>query len=293
MTQLEPPFTRSAQHLILADGRQLGYAEYGLSGGIPVLFCHGAPGSRLSIFPEMGQAASARGIRLIAPDRPGYGLSTFKHSHSLLDWTSDVRELLAHLNIQRCKLIGFSMGSLSGFACAYALPGQINHVAMVGAAAPMHIEGVLDGLSASSRDLFALARTDTATFSGIINSMATDADTVFAAMAATMSLPDQQILSERRPAFITDFSAIVAAGAEGVVNDLVLAVNQWGFSPADIRCPIDLWVGSEDTNTPPAMTRYLASALPNNRVFELHGAGHCCLYSHWDAILDRLLAAQG
>lgn len=289
MTQPEPLFTRSAQQLILADGRQLGYAEYGLSGGVPVLFCHGAPGSRLSIFPEMSQAAAARGIRLIAPDRPGYGLSTFKQSHSLLDWTSDARELLAHLNIQGCKLIGFSMGSLSGFACAYALPEQIDHVAMVGAAAPMHIEGVLDGLSASGHDLFALARNDISAFGAVINSMAVDADTVFAAMAATMSLPDQQILSERRPAFINDFSAIVAAGAEGVVNDLALAANQWGFSPADIRCPVDLWVGSADTNTPPAMTHYLASVLPKNRVFELAGAGHCCLYTHWAAILDALL----
>jgi len=290
MTQLEPLFTRSAQRLTLADGRQLGYAEYGSPTGIPVLFCHGAPGSRLSIFAEMDKAAAARGIRLIAPDRPGYGLSTFKPSHSLLDWVSDARELLAFLNIQRCKLIGFSMGSVYSFACAYALPEQIEHAVIVGAAAPMHIEGVLEGLSASSRDLFALARTDISAFGGIINSMA-DADTIFAAMAATMSPSDQQFLTARRSAFITDVSATVATGADGVITDLVIAANPWGFAPEDISCPVDLWVGIEDTNTPLAMTRYLASVLPNNRVFELAGAGHCCLYTHWDAILDALLEA--
>jgi pimeloyl-ACP methyl ester carboxylesterase len=277
------------QIITLADGRQLGYAEYGSSTGTPVLFCHGAPGSRLSIFADMDQAAAQRGIRLISPDRPGYGLSTFKPSDSLLDWTNDARELLVKLEIQRCKVIGFSMGSMFAFACAHALPQHIERVAIVGAAAPMEVDGVLDGLSATSCELFALARADVTAFSKAIESMASDGSTVFAAMNATMSEPDKLILAENPKAFTTDFNAAVATGAQGVTNDLVLAANPWGFSPAEIKCHVDLWVGSEDTNTPPAMTHHIAIILPHNRVFELQDEGHCCLYIHWGDILDTLL----
>lgn len=290
MTQLEPFSTACTQRLTLADGRQLGYAEYGVPGGIPVLFCHGAPGSRLSIFPELGQAAAARGLRIIAPDRPGYGLSTFKHRHSLLDWVSDARELLTALAIDRCKVIGFSMGSMYAFACAYVLQERVEQLAIIGAAAPLEVDGVLEGLSTTSCELFALARADVPAFSNIINAMAADAETVFASMAATMSRSDSNYLAAQRPAFIADYGATVATGAEGVINDLVLAANPWGFAPEAIRCPVDLWVGSEDSNTPPAMTRHMASVLPDSRVFELPGAGHCCLYSHWEGILDALFA---
>lgn len=279
----------NTQSITLADGRQLGYTEYGVPDGVPVLFCHGAPGSRLSIFSDMHQAAIARGIRLIAPDRPGYGLSTFKRSHSLLDWTSDARELLDQLGIHECKLIGFSMGSMSGFACAYALPEYIQRVAIVGAAAPMEVDGVLEGLSSSSCDLFALARADIVTFGDVIRAMGTDGETVFAGMSATMSQPDQYFLAERRQEFITDFNETVTQGADGVITDLVLAANPWGFSPANIQCHVDLWVGSEDTNTPLAMTHYMANVLSRNRVFELQGAGHWCFYTHWETILDALL----
>jgi pimeloyl-ACP methyl ester carboxylesterase len=279
MTQ---PVSNTDHIITLADGRELGYAEYGSPTGTPVLFCHGAPGSRLSIFAEMSQAATERNLRLISPDRPGYGLSTFKSSDSLLDWANDACELLAKLEIDRCKVIGFSMGSMFAFACAYALPQHIERVAIVGTAAPMEVEGVLDGLSTTSCELFALARADVATFSDVINSMARGGDAVFAAMTATMSEPDKLILA----------ATPVTRGSQGVTNDLVLAANPWGFSPAKIKCHVDLWVGSEDSNTPPAMTRYMASILPNNRVFELQGEGHCCLYTHWEAVLDALLEPQ-
>ena len=278
--------------ITLPDGRQLGYAEYGTPMGTPVLFFHGAPGSRLSIFEGMSEAAAERGIRVIAPDRPGYGLSTFIARNSLLDYINDVRELLCKLDIQSCRLIGFSMGTLFAFACAYALPEQIERVATVGAAAPMQMPGVLEGLSTSSRDLFALARADVTTFNNVISSMAADGKELFSVMVATMSKPDQTTLAAHQSAFTTDFTATIVNGAQGVITDLVLAANPWDFSPENIKCHVDLWVGSEDSNTPPAMTRYMASVLPDNHIFELQGKGHCCLYTHWEAILDALLETK-
>ena len=76
----------------LADGRRLAYAEYGDADGKPIFLFHGLPGSRLSWGLLPGEPIPA-GLRVIAPDRPGYGRSDSKPGRSLLDWSDDVAQL--------------------------------------------------------------------------------------------------------------------------------------------------------------------------------------------------------
>src|SRR5690606_27010059 len=49
--------------------------EVGDRGGVPVIYLHGTPESRLARHPDDGLAAAA-GVRLLAVDRPGYGGSS-------------------------------------------------------------------------------------------------------------------------------------------------------------------------------------------------------------------------
>ena len=72
---------QSDKQITLRDGRCLGYAEFGDPRGKPVLFFHGYPGSRWD-GAETGQAAERVGVRLIAPDRPGMGLSDYQLDQS-------------------------------------------------------------------------------------------------------------------------------------------------------------------------------------------------------------------
>jgi pimeloyl-ACP methyl ester carboxylesterase len=59
----------------LADGRVTGFIDYGPATAVPVLWCHGGPGSRLEPA-AFAPIAAAEGFRLIGIDRPGYGRST-------------------------------------------------------------------------------------------------------------------------------------------------------------------------------------------------------------------------
>ncbi|MDQ4079090.1 MAG: alpha/beta hydrolase, partial [Chloroflexota bacterium] len=68
----------------LKDGRLLGYAEYGDPAGQPIFFFHGWPGSRLEARP-LTEPAAVHGARVIAADRPGFGLSDFKPGRTILD----------------------------------------------------------------------------------------------------------------------------------------------------------------------------------------------------------------
>lgn len=54
-----------------SDRRRLAYAEYGEPTGAPVFVCHGLPGSRLAwgLLPDNPVPP---GLRIVAPDHPGY-----------------------------------------------------------------------------------------------------------------------------------------------------------------------------------------------------------------------------
>jgi pimeloyl-ACP methyl ester carboxylesterase len=80
---------QSDNQIKLRDSRCLGYAEFGNPRGKPFLFFHGYPGSRWD-GAETGHAAERVGVRLIAPDRPGMGLSDYQPNRRLLDWPKDV-----------------------------------------------------------------------------------------------------------------------------------------------------------------------------------------------------------
>ena len=75
--------------LRLPDGRKLCYAEYGDSGGKPVILFHGTPNSRL-LYGLMPGCPFRPDLHLIAPDRPDYGLSDFYlPGRSVVDYPDD------------------------------------------------------------------------------------------------------------------------------------------------------------------------------------------------------------
>jgi pimeloyl-ACP methyl ester carboxylesterase len=71
-----PPYSRRVFHTIrLRDERALEYVDLGDPDGAPVLLWHGTPGTA-GLAAVMADVAHARGVRLVAPSRPGYGAST-------------------------------------------------------------------------------------------------------------------------------------------------------------------------------------------------------------------------
>ena len=63
LTSLRPPRLEAA--IVLEDGRQLGYAEYGPSRGRALIWLHGSPGARRQIAPSARDIAYQRDLRII------------------------------------------------------------------------------------------------------------------------------------------------------------------------------------------------------------------------------------
>src|SRR5262245_1689679 len=80
--------------------------------------------SRLHIVP-LEQQLSARGLRVIAPDRPGYGGCSPQPGRALEDSPDDVAALADALGIDRFLVAGHSTGGAYAIACAALLPDRV------------------------------------------------------------------------------------------------------------------------------------------------------------------------
>ncbi len=144
--------------LRLPDGRTLGYARYGALDGTPVVYHHGGLSCRLDI--EFADARlRERGVLLLAPDRPGTGISTRRPGMRIADVFADTRVLVDALGLERFALLGWSAGGPYTLACAHGFGDRVSAVATVGGAGPLDTTALVRGLGLDAdRLLFTLAR---------------------------------------------------------------------------------------------------------------------------------------
>src|SRR5271169_4235613 len=97
---------RAEGQFLLADGRRLGYAEFGDPTGPVVLWFHGTLGARRQ-FPMLGRRAAERlGLRVILIERPGTGLSDAHRYGAVTDWVPDMAQVVDALDAERLGVVG-------------------------------------------------------------------------------------------------------------------------------------------------------------------------------------------
>jgi pimeloyl-ACP methyl ester carboxylesterase len=279
--------------LTLPDGRRVACAEYGDPGGLPVLALHGTPGSRL-MFALADRAARERGIRLIAPERPGYGLSDYRHSESLAQIAEDLIAVADLYEVDRFAVIGVSGGGPYAVAAAAAMPDRISLLALV---AP--IGEVADAqlrLSRFQRLLFRrLARRPWASrlfFRWLRFLVFRSPDTAYRWLMRRVRAADRELLARSgvRISLQAAMGEGLRPGVEGVAQDLRLCCSPWRLRFADIDVPAIIWQGSDDPVVPPEAAYALARALPNCRLDVIPAAGHYWVFSRFGLILDAVAA---
>ena len=112
------------QFLILPDGRQLSYVEFGNKDGYPVLYFHGTPSSCLEPSTIGDDVFIKHHLRVISPSRPGMGQSDEHKNRTFIDWTADTIALADHLGIEQFAILGYSGGAPYTLACTLKIPKQ-------------------------------------------------------------------------------------------------------------------------------------------------------------------------
>ncbi len=263
----------------LDDGRALGYAEYGEPGGAPILYLHGLPGSRLD--PSLLDSEFQRlGARLVALERPGYGLSTARRSWRLLDWPPDVAAAADRLKIERFGLIGYSSGGKYAAACAYALPNRLTNTAIVSSVGPPATPRFREGLGRTDRLSMTLAiraRPLALAYWRIARAMAERRPESFLGQfEKELSEPDRAVFGEPevRKLLLASSREALRAGAAGVVDDSAIQARAWGFGLEEIQAPVHLWHGDRDKIVPLHHSTYAAETIPTATLTVFEGMGH-------------------
>ncbi|MDA0364962.1 MAG: alpha/beta hydrolase [Chloroflexi bacterium] len=283
--------------IVLPDGRRLGYAEYGHHEGFPIVYSHGVPGSRLSGL-LAGVLAAPRGARVIALDRPGYGLSEPKPGRRIIDWPEDVRAVLDALEIERFALLGHSGGGPYACACAYAFGERVTGTAVtsgMGPVASVHASRRLTWRQKAFRATAAHARPAIRfALSRAAESVVHDVDAYLAGRASSTAPVDLEVL--RRPTIRAivqeDLREAYAQGAGGTVEDVRLLARPWGFPLGEIRTRVDLWHGEQDSVVPLWLATHVAAAIPGARAHIVRDAGHLMAIDLMDEVLDTLIVGK-
>ena len=276
----------------LPDGRTLGFAQYGDSQGQPLLYFHGGVSSRLDI--EFANShCQEKNIRLIAPDRPGIGISSPQPKRSLLDWASDVESLLDHLNIESLPLLGWSLAGPYVWACAYKLPHRFTKVSTVGGASPIlppvKVEQL--GLLADRMLLTCPPALESALAASLNASGKLPAQTMKWILENELSQNDKTIVQSLSLKDATDFIfEATRQGGMGVVDDYRAVAQNWGFDLSEIKGNVTLWHGDEDRLCPQIMTHYLKERMQHATVNIVPKRGHFLLHRMLDEVLSQLFS---
>jgi pimeloyl-ACP methyl ester carboxylesterase len=285
---------RTGRTLTLKDGRALGYGEWGDPIGKPFFYFHGYPGSRYEAV-LADEAASKIGIRLIALDRPGMGLSTPKPGRQILDWPSDVLEAADALRINRFAVVGMSGGGPYAAACAYKIPDRLTTCSIVAGLAPLEY-GAKD-MTFQIQLVFWAARHVPWLYELVLKMLINryrqnpeKMEKMLLDRVYRSPEPDRVHLAkpEIRAAIMRYTEEAFRQGTDGAVHEGRLYTRPWGFEPQDIVFKrIALWHGDLDRSVPVSMGRAMAKRIPNVRATFYPNDAHLSIgLNHMEEILD-------
>lgn len=276
----------SYQTIQLKDGRSLAYAEYGDPTGRPLFFFHGGNDSRLE-GALLHETAQQMGVRVIAPDRPGYGRSTFQSNRTFLDWPDDVAQLANALFIPQFAVAGHSGGGPHAAAVAHALPERLTCVALISSAAPpgsnnkgMHpMFRMVNFFMGHSAKLHRRLTQQTA--DQVLNT-----PDKFFKQWGMMSKADGRLFQNHPGVtnmIAAEMSEALRQGIDAILQEHPLYKRPWGYDLNAITLPVHIWHGLADPQAAPAWSRYLADHIPQAIPYFVPDEGHFSILANCQA----------
>lgn len=264
-----------ASEVTLPDGRTLAYAEYGDQGGSPVLFFHGTPGSRVAASVAR-EAMASRGVRLVAPDRPGFGRSDPDPGRTFADWADDVAALTDALGIEEFGVVGVSSGGPYALACTAHVPNRVTRCAVVSGFAPPGVTD--DDLPRFERTLRSLTRRWVhlgRPLVWLLRRKIREADS----FTDVVGDPKDGDLSDPRfgetgRILLSNYREAVRQGSLPVADDYRTLAQPWDFELLDVGAPTQVYHGSDDETIPLAAGEHVASHIPGAELVVYDGEGH-------------------
>ena len=221
-------------HHQLSDGRFLSYAVAGAHTGDPLVVHHGTPGSRL-FASLLSEDAKENGMKLVVPDRPGYGRSSPPPADwTWRDWQQDLSALFQQESIDTAAVLGFSGGG--PYALAASTSDWASRIALVSSVIPP-ARNELTKLSAvpfALRLFFRISK-------GLVK--------VRGPNSVVAQYTDESVSNRVARQIATDFREALRQNAKAVAREN-RSLARASFDPDEVAVPLRAYHGIEDSNTP-------------------------------------------
>ena len=277
------------------SGRVVGVYEYGDPSGSPVMVFHGTPACGAG-FAWADAPARERGLRVIAPDRPGVGSSSRLPSWTVADYPPLVGALADALGVEQFAVWGYSGGGPYAVACAALLADRVTATAVAAGMGQSGVWAKPEDFEKTDRQMIELAtkrpwqarlmlgmtgrlarsfpKTAMKSFEKQLNARALE-------VASTLGSPTEVMAL---------FTQAFTHGAHGVVADYAALAQPWGCAVEDIRVPLAIFHGDADTMVPLRHSEELAARVPGARLNVWPGEGHLGTVTHAGEVLDSLVS---
>jgi pimeloyl-ACP methyl ester carboxylesterase len=284
--------------LRLPDGRRLDVRVSGPADGVPLVYHHGTPGAFTPVR-ALERAAHARGLRLVATSRPGYGGSSRHPGRSVADVAADTAAVVAAVGAERCLVAGWSGGGPHALACAARLNAAAA-VLIIAGVAPCDADGLdwLAGMGADNvAEFSAAAGGEDKLRPYLLRAREQLKDVTAADIVASLDnlLPDVDravLTGEFGEDLATSFREALRTGVDGWLDDDLAFTKPWGFGLEEITVPTMIWQGTADLMVPFAHGKWLASRLPAASAHLEQAEGHLSIgLGALDRMFDELVSA--
>jgi pimeloyl-ACP methyl ester carboxylesterase len=277
-------------HITLGGGRELAYTDIGHPAGPCVFFFHGAPMSRLHLLPIEAELA-AQGLRVVSPDRPGYGRSSPQPGRSLADWPADVAALADALGIGRFLVAGHSSGGPYAVASAARLGERVLGGVVMGGVTDMAWPGAWSDYLEGRKELEIMRAPDErAALASCAEHFGADGSGFFTERFE-LPEPDTALLADEaaEQALTAALTEAFRQGIAGYAQDVYLEGRGWCFDPSRIAAPVAVLHGELDTLVPIAHSRHTAEVIASSTFRTLPGHGHLTIVSELPTTAAALL----
>lgn len=265
--------------ITLSDGRCLAFSEIGDARGSTVFYFHGAPNSRLSLVPWEMEFAN-RKLRVVSPDRPGYGGSSPQPGRTMSDWPTDVVRLADVLGIDQFIVAGHSSGGPYAVACAALLPNRVSGAVVLAGVTDMAWPEAWNGYFEAEIAMMRIPDEQSVT-ARCEELFGADGSGLLRSSGLEIPEPDAALLSDKKMAnaMLASITEAFRQGVGGYAQDIFVQGRAWPFAPSTITTPAMLAHGEFDTIVPIAHSRHTAELIPGSSLRILPGHGHITISS--------------
>lgn len=269
----------------LPNGRHLEVVEAG-DRKAPVIILHNGTPSGAGLIREVADDAVSRGLRIVSYGRPGYGDSTRNKGRNVASAAQDTADLADALGIEKFATWGISGGGAHVLACAALLPNRVVAASCLSGLAPFDAVDIdfLGGMGEMNVEEFSAAMSGEEELTKYVLA---NVDELRNATPEAVAKQLESILSDVDRSAFTDSIGLQIAqemldaihnGVYGWIDDDLAFIKPWGFDPAEIEVPLQIWQGEQDLMVPFAHGKWLSEHIPQAQAHLNAQDGHITMY---------------